>query len=119
MVILPLAAPVPEGVPRIGKFVCDVEETPTAAHLTLRDLVGGAPEHLATFTRGIVKIQDHVTQRVHIEEVVLTRKLDAPAANGPEKLERQVPLVSETELEHAPIALTAGRGDRLTGRIVP
>ena len=70
-------------------------------------------EHIAAFARRVVQAEDHVGQRVHVEEVVLARQLDAPAADRAQELERQIALVAEIELEQAAVVLPARRRDRL------
>ena len=100
--------------PGVGEVVADVEQPqPVAGEPAAGVARGRLAQGSAAFAGGVVEVQDQVGQRVQVEVVVLRRQFDAPPADRPEILERQVPLVPEAQLEQARVVLAAGRRDRL------
>jgi hypothetical protein len=95
-----MPALIPEKLPRVGKIMPEVEEAPAVAGQTSsRAFEGFAPQHLAPFACGVIKVENEVGDGVEIEVVVLRRQFDAPAAHRPEKFERQIALVVKIELQ--------------------
>src|SRR6266702_2591841 len=105
-------------MPCFRKLVPDIEETYACIRqILLCAFVSSLAQILSTLASREVQVQNQVTERLHVEMVVLKGKFYTPAADGPRKLKRQIAFIAEIEFKHSGIVLSARGCDGFGGSV--
>src|SRR5436853_803581 len=107
-----------ESTPRFRELALHIQEANARTRqVLLRTFVGSFAQNLPTLASREVQVQNQVTNRLHIELVILQGKLDPPAAYGARELKRQIAFIAEIELKHPGVILPARGCDGFGGSV--
>jgi hypothetical protein len=63
--------------------------------MLLCEFVGSMPQNFPSFARGVIQVNDNITQRLHVEEIIAWWQFDAPTADSSLKFEGKVSFVAK------------------------